>query len=252
MWRLARRCYYNSMQKSRGFTMIEVLIVIATLALLVTAGMFYIYPNMARGRDGKRMSDLSKIKIAFEDYYNDNECYPPITTLESYCGGTPNGALDPYMQSVPCDPKDRTPYVYKIVGTANGSCGGPTKGYQVYANLERDGSEASKALNCDGETGCGVGDGSGLVYYDYGVSEGTAVSIIDAPPDVVRGATDPPPSETNPPSEEPQAPVLDWCCVNPTAVCVDMVANPGVSCFGDYHGEGGQSACISSCHVPAN
>ena len=237
------------MKNRHGFTMIEVLIVIAILALLVIASIFYVYPNMARGRDGKRMSDLTKIKIAFEDYYNDNECYPPITTLESYCGGTPNGALDPYMQSVPCDPKDRSPYVYKIVGSTSDSCGGPTRGYQIYTNLERDGNEASKALNCDGNTGCGVGDGSGLVYYDYGISEGAAVSLIESPPEVVRGATDPP--SEDPPPEEPPATILDWCCVKPSAVC-EPFPIPEEGCFGDYHEEGGESACISSCHVPAN
>jgi len=224
------------MKNRHGFTMIEVLIVIAILALLVIASIFYVYPNMARGRDGKRMSDLTKIKIAFEDYYNDNECYPPITTLESYCGGTPNGALDPYMQSVPCDPRDHSAYFYTaIAGETNISC--PTKGYRILTNLERDGSEASLALNCGGPYGCGVGlEG---VYYDYGIGQGEPVSMAD--PD----ETPPPPL---PPGETPPPTSTDWCCVDKSQnECLQVSLNPS-PCIPDFHGPGAQQSCQASCH----
>ena len=220
------------MKNRHGFTMIEVLIVATILALLVTSGIFFIYPNLARGRDGKRMSDLTKLKIAFEDYYNDNECYPPITTLESYCGGTPNGALDPYMQSVPCDPRDRSPYAYLPVSDAGDNTCGPTAGYRVLANLERDGSEASRALNCVGAYGCGVGING--VYYDYGVAEGTAVSLD--PEDTT--VPDPLPGEDPPSTGE------DWFCVAwGSGNCVDNA----VVFAGDFHGSDAQNLCNISC-----
>ncbi|MDA1079824.1 MAG: prepilin-type N-terminal cleavage/methylation domain-containing protein, partial [bacterium] len=81
----------------KGFSLIEVLIMVAILGLLLVVGYFYMAPHMARGRDGKRISDLNKLKVVFEDYYNDNSCYPPRDTLELYCGGAGSTILDEYI-----------------------------------------------------------------------------------------------------------------------------------------------------------
>jgi general secretion pathway protein G len=87
--------------------MIELLIVIAIIASLAVIFLLMARTQISRARDADRKADLNRIKIAFEDYYNDNGCYPPATILDN-CGGP---ELRPYLDKVPCDP-DGNPYLY--------------------------------------------------------------------------------------------------------------------------------------------
>jgi len=59
-----------------------------------------------RGFDTVRKTDLAKLKVAFESYYEDHGCYPDDTVL-SECGGS---GLNPYMDKIPCDPSTKEPY----------------------------------------------------------------------------------------------------------------------------------------------
>ncbi|PJC43574.1 MAG: hypothetical protein CO039_03230, partial [Candidatus Pacebacteria bacterium CG_4_9_14_0_2_um_filter_34_50] len=99
--------------KNRGFTLIEVLIVVAVLAILIIMALLLTPRQLEKARDGQRKSDLQKIKIAFEDYYNDNGCYPSADVLHNCGGVSPSDhELSPYLQNIPCDPKDQSYYLY--------------------------------------------------------------------------------------------------------------------------------------------
>jgi len=78
----------------KGFTIVEVLIVIAIMAVL--SAIIYSSFNQARveSRDKKRFSDISLIKLALEQYFNKVGQYP--TTLS---------ALVPaYLPAIPTPP----------------------------------------------------------------------------------------------------------------------------------------------------
>ncbi|MDA1079961.1 MAG: prepilin-type N-terminal cleavage/methylation domain-containing protein [bacterium] len=223
-----------------GFSLIEVLIIVAILGLLLVVGYFYMAPNMARGRDGKRISDLNKLKIVFEDYYNDNSCYPPINVLELYCGGAGSTILDEYINQVPCDPETLDPYAYSVLTGDDVAC--PVMGYRVHTNLERDNSDASQAINCGGVYGCGFGvDG---IVYDYGIAQGAAVSLYDAQSEEI--------AVEEPAEEDPTEEVIHWCCALSTQTCTDITATPTI-CEGDpmgnqdNHGPGSYGACLANC-----
>src|SRR5690606_1314839 len=93
---------------NKGMSLIEILIVVAVLILLGLVLSRSVLGQTAKARDARRKDDLEKIRVAFEDYYNDNQCYPAPETLTS-CG---SAQLSPYLQSVPCDPVDKQPYAY--------------------------------------------------------------------------------------------------------------------------------------------
>ncbi len=153
-------CYMNrpfSARSSAGFTLTEVLIVIAILAVLMIMFMLNFSSQQGRARDARRKADLERIKIAFEDYYNDHNCYPPSDILNN-CGGA---ELQPYLGEIPCDPFTRAPYVY--VPFAGNEC----KGYRVLANLEDDDDPIVGEAGCTSSCGCGFGPD-----YTYGVSSG--------------------------------------------------------------------------------
>jgi len=212
----------------KGLTLIEVLIVVAILGLLLTALFFYALPQVARGRDGKRLSDLDKLKVVFEDYYNDNACYPPRTVLDDYCGGGGSTVLDGYINTVPCDPRTREPYLYQLIAVeADPTC--PTRGYRLLTDLERNGSEASIAINCGGVNGCGFVVGETI--YDYGIAQGAAISFVGSPPELGGGG----------------GTGEDWCCVLSTQTCSAIINGFPSSCDRDYHGFGSATACTSNC-----
>ena len=80
-----------------GFTLVELMIVVAIVSIIAAA----IYPAMsgyyARGRDVGRISDIKEISARFQDYSRTNSMYPSntnIASITSYCVSTIRGWTD--------------------------------------------------------------------------------------------------------------------------------------------------------------
>jgi len=159
----------------KGFTLSELLIVVSLIGILGTTGFIGYKTQIAKGFDKRRKDDLSRLKIAFEDYYNDHNCYPP-TTFFSSCGEAAT-QLTPYLRIIPCDPK--TNQSYTLV-TQNRDC---PQWFKIYSILDNKADSIINNLGCGG--GCGpngpakVSDESGQrtlteeevdYSYNYGVS----------------------------------------------------------------------------------
>jgi prepilin-type N-terminal cleavage/methylation domain-containing protein len=70
---------------SRGFTLIEILIVVAIIAILASVVLVGLGPTQQAGRDSRRLSDLSETQNGLELYYN--KCgYYPGTAAPTSCG----------------------------------------------------------------------------------------------------------------------------------------------------------------------
>jgi len=63
-------------QGRKGFTLIEVLIVIAIIGLLASVVLVGMGPFRARGRDARRIADLREVQNALELYYTKDNSYP--------------------------------------------------------------------------------------------------------------------------------------------------------------------------------
>jgi len=102
-----------------GFTLIEIIIVLTILAILLVfmAGIINPGAMINRAQDAQRKKDIRRIKIAFEEYYNDKSCYP--TAAEIAALACKSSTFRPYLDSWPCDPKTNVPY---IIGTENSDC----------------------------------------------------------------------------------------------------------------------------------
>jgi general secretion pathway protein G len=92
----------------KGFTIIELLVVMVVIGILVTIMIVSYTGIQQRSRDSKRDSDVTQIKIALEKYHADKSQYPsvcpggddsdcPVSTLAT--------ALSPYLSSIPHDPR---------------------------------------------------------------------------------------------------------------------------------------------------
>lgn len=112
----------------KGFTIVELLIVIVIIGILA-ALVFVQFNNMqARGRDAERKADIRLIESKLAEYYADEGAYPeaaasdPITTsLEDL--DVPDDALE--------DPRDDGDHVYTY--TSDGET------YTLGATLEQPG-----------------------------------------------------------------------------------------------------------------
>jgi type II secretory pathway pseudopilin PulG len=149
-----------------GISMIEVLVTVAVL-LVVFVAIFRVFGgDINRSRDAQRKSDLRDIKLAFEDYYNDHNTYPPASAL-SDCGGA---ALQPYLKEVPCDPQTGSPYIY-LPYPGDGDTSG---GYRVLSILADSSDQIVAQLGC--QAGCGLPEDhpeyANRSKYVYGIAEG--------------------------------------------------------------------------------
>lgn len=105
--------------KRHGYTLIEILIVMAIVALLVLATILSLSKERLKAEDVRVKTDLERLKIAFAEYYNDNHCYPPV---EWFDGAEDCGAphMQPYLSAIACDKHTGLPYVLEKDATGCG------------------------------------------------------------------------------------------------------------------------------------
>lgn len=160
---------FQRIKNRLGFTMVELLVVIAVVGILATViSRVAIGNNLAKSRDTKRLADLESIRAALELYYSDNKQYP-LREDEGVGGGWEVSsdsdwltALSPYMATRPVDPRNgiwlggaldyhRFQYIYANCGPVGVTATGqPT--YKMMARLETTSAIAARTF-CTGCTG---------------------------------------------------------------------------------------------------
>ena len=67
---------YSSQGHRRGFTILELMVVITIIGLIATIGLLALGESRIKGRDGARKTQSQEIIKALEIYYSDNNGYP--------------------------------------------------------------------------------------------------------------------------------------------------------------------------------
>jgi len=128
--------WVNSKNKSKksknrnGFTLIELIVVITIIAVLTVVAMVSFGGVNKKSRDGQRMADLEKVRIALEMARQVGGSYPPRNEQTLM----PEGLVPTYLSEMPTDPKEggyaiwfNSPYSYNLyakmedLGSTNGS-----------------------------------------------------------------------------------------------------------------------------------
>ncbi len=174
-----------STNMKRGFTLLELTIVVALIAIIAVTGIALLDPGKQIGKswDSKRKAELNGLQKTLEDWYNDKSCYPTTTqicdgglvTTEGdgslscrICGRTLTpAAFQPYLPTLPCDPQNTSNRLL-LYHIPDSSC--PST-YQIYTNLAIMADPAISQAGCP--SGCGP---NGTTSYNYGVaSPGTGL-----------------------------------------------------------------------------
>jgi len=163
-----------------GFTLIEMLVVIAIIAILTGIIITGLVGSKAKARDAKRASDLSQIALAIEQYFDRCDQYPPPLSVDSnfiidsdmlgWKNGCPSGVtLGSFISSIPTDPSGAS----APLGTGyNGDYGYATNStytdYVLYTQFEASNSVLSQsAPNPTSWFPTSTFDCSNATHFDY-------------------------------------------------------------------------------------
>ncbi len=117
----------------KGFTLIEILIVVAIIAILASVVLVGLGPTQEAGRDARRISDLHEVQNGLELFYNKCGFYPgsaATTCTSGSPGATWSGTSASFQYAltgagigisaggVPQDPSSNRTYMYGV-GTGN-------------------------------------------------------------------------------------------------------------------------------------
>lgn len=133
------------MNNKKGFTLLEILIVLGIIGLLLAMTAAAFLSARSTARDAKRKADLEQIRGALETYKADNGSYPTTSGAAS----TVLSALTAPTQYISVLPADSTPRQYYYVSISSGA------GYALCASLEN--SSSGVPANCGGGVSCGSG-----------------------------------------------------------------------------------------------
>ncbi len=103
----------NYIIMKRGFTIIELLVSVAIIALLTAIVMVSISTTKSKNRDTNRMSQLHEINNALNLYHTGNQRFPiytgNITGTDAMSTVLENSGA---ISEVPIDPLNSAPYIY--------------------------------------------------------------------------------------------------------------------------------------------
>ncbi|MCS3746772.1 type II secretion system major pseudopilin GspG [Xanthomonas sp. 3793] len=130
----------------RGFTLVELMVVIVIIGLLATVVMINVMPSQDRAMVEKARADVAVLEQALETYRLDNLTYPTTEQGLQALLSPPSGLTRPeryrqggYIRRLPEDPWGHA-YQYRRPGR--------TGGFDVYS-FGADGAEGGDADNAD-------------------------------------------------------------------------------------------------------
>jgi len=97
--------------KKQGFTLIEILIVVAIIGLLASVVLVGLGSFRTRGRDSRRIADLREVQNGLELYYTKNQSYPDAASWDALKTALISAGIG--LSDIPNDP---------IIGRNYGYC----------------------------------------------------------------------------------------------------------------------------------
>jgi general secretion pathway protein G len=103
---VTRISYRTRALAARGFTLIELIVVMSLIILLATIGLTAYKSSVQRGREAVLREDLYRMRDAIDQFYADKNKYP--ADLNDLVSGN-------YMRRVPVDPITQSAETWQVV-----------------------------------------------------------------------------------------------------------------------------------------
>jgi len=94
------------MRSTRGFTLMELLVVMSLIVLLTSIGLMAYKTSVQRGREAVLKEDLYRMRDAIDQFYVDKGKYP-VDLSELVSGG--------YLRAVPVDPMTQSAETWQLI-----------------------------------------------------------------------------------------------------------------------------------------
>lgn len=130
----AGRCAPRGQRRSHGFTLIELMITVAVIAILAAVALPSYQDYVLRGRLVDATTALSSMRARMEQYYQDNRTYQSVGNFVSPCAA--NSTAGTF--TVSCPTLQAARYVLQATG------GGTTAGFVF--TLDSNGTQATTGL----------------------------------------------------------------------------------------------------------
>ena len=105
----------SKLKTQRGFTLIEILVVVAIIGILASIILVGVGSFRARGRDARRVADLRETQNGLELYFTKNGYYPDVNSWSALTTDLIGGLIG--VNAVPNDPTSGWNYAYCRSGT---------------------------------------------------------------------------------------------------------------------------------------
>lgn len=118
---------------TRGFTLVELLVVISIISLLSSVVLTSVNSARAKARDARRRADVNQVKLALELYYDANNKYPSQggANVGDYWSTVLTPYLVPtYLPQMPQDPRGEGYHIYQYVHSPDAN------GYGIWVRFE--------------------------------------------------------------------------------------------------------------------
>lgn len=151
---------------TKGFTIIELLVTVAIIAILSSIVLANFGQARAKSRDGKRVSDINQIQLALTLFFDRCDVYPasPLLLADNGGGSCPTGiTLGTFIGKIPLSPSN-TAYNYAVSPDLDD--------YHIGIQLEVQSPILQDKANIDSAskspTWTGGFNATGALWYDVG------------------------------------------------------------------------------------
>lgn len=114
---LTHKRFLKGLTHGRGFTLIELIVAVAIIGVLVAVIVVNLNTSRVKARNAQRISDLQKIQLALEEYFDDNKKYPTCNGNNLCSSLDGDGSFGPlreleiksgYLRTIPLDPVNKS------------------------------------------------------------------------------------------------------------------------------------------------
>lgn len=116
--------------KLQGFTFVELMVVLAIIALLLTVALPRYFSGVERAQEAVLKEDLFVMREAIDDYYLDKGIYP--ASLQAL-------VAERYIREVPVDPVTESNETWVLIGLPKD----PTVVYDIRSGADGEASDGS-------------------------------------------------------------------------------------------------------------